>query len=129
MVRAIRIRDARKKKQNSQSVQTVPGHMLHPTKGVPNKKKQAFRQHVVNHQKTYAAVVGQKSLTQPNNSQTFQFTAKQLTKFVAYVVIQIAQPQMCYPNPKQDMLDLKSSMYRKVSNVAKTVLGVSITGK
>ena len=71
------------------------------SKGVPNTKKQAFRQHVVNHQKTYAAVVGQKSLTQPNNSQTFQFTAEQLTKFVANVVIQIAQPQVCYPNPKQ----------------------------
>ena len=98
-------------------------------KGCPEYKKQAFRQHVVNHQKTYAAVVGQKSLTQPNNSQTFQFTAGKLTKFVANVVIQIAQPQVCYPNPKQDMLDLKSSMCCKVSNVAKTVLGVSITGK
>ena len=98
-------------------------------KGCPEYKKQAFRQHVVNHHKTYAAVVGRKPLTQPNNSQTFQFTAEQLTKFVANVVIQIAQPQVCYPNPKQDMLDLKSSMCRKVSNVAKTVLGVSITGK
>ena len=98
-------------------------------KGCPEYKKQAFRQHVVNHQKTYAAYVGQKPLTQPNNSQTFQFTAEQLTKFAANVVIQIAQPQVCYPNPKQDMLDLKSSMCRKVSNVAKTVLGVSITGK
>ena len=99
-------------------------------KGCPEYKKQAFRQHVVNHQKTYAAVVSQKPLTQPNNSQTFlQFTAEQLTTFVADVVIQIAHPQVCYPNPKQDMLDLKSSMCRKVSNVAKTVLGVSITGK
>ena len=51
VVRAIRIRDGRKKKQNSQSVQTVQDHMLHPTTGVPNTKKQAFRQHVVNHQK------------------------------------------------------------------------------
>ena len=98
-------------------------------KGCPKYKKQEFRQHVVNHQKTYAAVVGQKPLTQPNNSQTFQLTAEQLTKFVANVVIQIAHPQVCYPNPKQDMLDLKSSMFRKVSNVVKTVLGVSITGK
>ena len=40
-----------------------------------------------------------------------------------------AQPQVCYPNPKQDMLDLKSSMCHKVSNVAKTILGVNITGK
>ena len=40
-----------------------------------------------------------------------------------------AQPQVCYPNPKQDMLNLKSSMCRKVSTVAKTILGVNITGK
>ena len=62
-------------------------------------------------------------------TQTFQFTAEQLTKFIANVAIQIAQPQVCYPNPKLDMLNLKSSMCRKVSNVAKTILGVNITGK
>ena len=98
-------------------------------KGCPEYKKQAFRQHVVNHQKSYAAVVSQNSHSQPKNTQTFQFTAEQLTKFVANVAIQIAQPQVCYPNPKQDMLDLKSSMWRKVSNVAKTILGVNVTGK
>ena len=98
-------------------------------KGCPEYKKQAFRQHVVNNQKTYAAAVSQKSHPQPKTQQTFQFTAEQLTKFVANVAIQIAQPQVCYRNPKQDMLDLKSSMCQKVSNVAKTILGVSITGK
>ena len=98
-------------------------------KGCPVYKKQAFRQHVVNHQKSYAAVVSQNSHSQPKITQTFQFTAEQLTKFVANVAIQIAQPQVCYPNPKQDMLNLKSSMCRKVSNVAKTILGVNITGK
>ena len=98
-------------------------------KGCPEYKKQAFRQHVVNNQKSYAAVVSQNSLPQPNTTQTFQFTAEQLTKFVTYVAIQIAQPQVCYPNPKQDMLNLKSSMCRKVSNIAKTILGVNITGK
>ena len=97
-------------------------------KGCPEYKKQAFRQHVVNNQKTYAAAVSQKSHPQPK-TQIFQFTAEQLTKFVANVAIQIAQPQVCYPNPKQDMLDLKFSMCRKVSNVAKTILGVGITGK
>ena len=79
--------------------------------------------------KSYAAVVSQNSLPQPKTTQTFQFTAEQLTKFAANVAIQIAQPQVCYPNPKQDMLNLKSSICRKVSNVAKTVLGVNITGK
>ena len=84
---------------------------------------------VVNNQKSYAAAVSQKPLTQPKTHQTFKFTAEQLTKFVAIVVLQIVQPQVCYPNPKQDMLDLKSSMCRKISNVAKTILSVNITGK
>ena len=74
-------------------------------------------------------MVSQNSHTQPKTTQTYQFTAEQLTKFVANVAIHIAQPQVCYPNPKQDMLNLKSSMCRKVSNVAKTILGVNITGK
>ena len=91
-------------------------------------KKQAFRQHVVNKQKTYPATVSQKTHPQPKN-ETFQFTAERVTKFLANVAIQIAQPQVCYPNHKQDMLDLKSSMCQKVSNVAKTILGISITGK
>ena len=41
--------------------------------------------------------------------------------------VKMAQPQVCYPDPKQDMLDSKSSMCRKISNVAKTILGVNIT--
>ena len=98
-------------------------------KGCSEYKKQAFRQHVVNNQKSYASVVSQNILPQPQKPQTFNFTAEQLTKFVANVVIQIAQPQVCYPNPKQDTLDLKSSMWRKVSNAAKNILAVDITGK
>ena len=78
----------------------------------------AFRQHVVNNQKSYATVEGQSSLPQPKTQQTFSFTAEQLTKFVANVVIQIAQPQVCYSNPKQDTLDLKSSMCQKISKAA-----------
>ena len=61
--------------------------------------------------------------------QTFPFTAEQLTKFVANVVIQIAQPQVCYPATKQDMLDLKSSMCRKFQMQPKSFLSVDITGK
>ena len=103
--------------------------MLPLTEGVQNIKKQAFQQHVVSNQKSYAAAVSQNSLPQTQTSQTFQFTAKQLTKFVATVVIQVAQPQVCYPNPRQDMLDLKSSMCHKISNAAKNILKVGITGK
>ena len=84
---------------------------------------------MVNSQKSYAAAVGQKPLTPPKTPQTFQFNTEQLTKFVANVVIQLAQPQVCYPTAKQDMLDLKSSMCRKISNAAKTFLSVDITGK
>ena len=69
-------------------------------RGCPEYKKQAFQQHVVRNQKSYAAAVSQNSLPQTQASQTFQFTAKQLTKFVATVVIQVAQPQVCYPNPR-----------------------------
>ena len=98
-------------------------------KGCPEYKKQAFRQHVVNNQKSYASVVSQNTLSQPKPNQTFTFTAEQLTKFVASVVIQIAQPQVCYPNPKQDTLDLKSSMCRKVSQAAKNILKFDISGK
>ena len=98
-------------------------------RGCPEYKKQAFRQHVVSNQKSYAAAVSQNPLPQTQTSQTFQFTADQLTKFVATVVIEVAQPQVCYPNPRQDMLDLKSSMCRKISNAAKNILKVGITGK
>ena len=117
-------KEARKPKCANCSGPHVPSY-----KGCPEYKKQAFRQHVVNNQKSYAAAVSQKPLTQPKTHQTFQFTAEQLIKFVANVVLQIAQPQLCYPNPKQDMFDLKSSMCRKISNVAKTILSVNITGK
>ena len=129
MVRVILIKDARTEKLKKQSVQTVQDLMLPLTEGVRNIKKQAFRQHVVSNQKSYAAAVSQNPLPQTQTSQTFQFTADQLTKFVATVVIQVAQPQVCYPNPRQDMLDLKSSMCRKISNAAKNILKVGITGK
>ena len=84
---------------------------------------------MVNNKKTYASVVSQNNLPQLQTPQTFNFTAEQLTKFVANVIILIAQPQVCDPNPKQDTLDLKSSMCRKVSTAAKNMLGVDITGK
>ena len=98
-------------------------------KGCPEYKKQAFRLHAVNNQKSYARAVGQNTLPQPKTQQPFSFIAEQLTKFVAIVVIQIVQPQVCYPNPKQYTLDLKSSMCRRISNAAKTILRAGITGR
>ena len=61
-------------------------------KGCPEYKKQAFRQHVVNNQKSYTSVVSQNTLSQLKPNKTFTYTAEQLTKFVANVVPQIAQP-------------------------------------
>ena len=65
----------------------------------------------MNNQKSYAAAVGQKPLSTPTTPQTFQFNVEQLTKFVANVVIQLAQPQVCYPTAKQDMLDFYQYFY------------------
>ena len=115
--------------QENPHVQNCNGPHVASYKGCPEYTKQAFRQHVVNNQKSYASVVSQNTLSQPKPNQTFTFTAEQLTEFAANVVIQIAQPQVCYPNPKQDTLDLKSSMCRKVSQAAKNILKFDITGK
>ena len=49
-------------------------------------------------------------------------------KFVANVAIQVAQPQVCYINSPHDAIDKKSSMCRRVSEAAKTRLGVDIAG-
>ena len=99
-------------------------------KGCPKyKKKQEFGQYVVNNQKTYGTTVSQNTLPQPKTNKTFTFTAEQPTKFMTNMVIQIAQPKVCYPCLNQDTLDLKSSMCRKISNAAKTILSVDITGK
>ena len=84
---------------------------------------------MVSNQKSYASVPSQNTLLLSKPTQTFTFTAEQLTKFVAIVVIQIAQPQVCYPNPKQDTLDLKSSMCQKVSQAAKNILKFDVTAK
>ena len=102
---------------------TVKGHMLHPTKGVRSTKKQAFRQHVVDNQKSSASILRQNLAPPQSQDKAFTFSADQLVKFVANVVIQVAQPQVCYVNPTQDAIDKKSSLCRRVSEAAKTHLG------
>ena len=96
-------------------------------KGCPAYKKQAFRQHVVDNQKSYAAILRQNMAPPQPQDKTFTFSAEQLVKFVANVAIQVAQPQVCYINSPQDTIDKKSSMCRRVSEAAKTHLGVDIT--
>ena len=66
-------------------------------------------------------------LPQPQDK-TFTFSAEQLVKFVANVAIQVAQPQARCINSPQDAIDKKPSMCRRVSEAAKTHLGVDIAG-
>ena len=67
-------------------------------KGCSEYIKQTFRQHVANNQKSYASVVSQNTLSQPKTTQTF--TAEQLTKYVANMVILIAQATSLLPKSK-----------------------------
>ena len=80
-------------------------------KGCPAYKRQVFRQHVVDNQKSYAFILKQNSaLTPQPKGDTFSVMADQLVKFVATVAIQIAQPQVCYTNALKDAVDKKSSL-------------------
>ena len=98
-------------------------------KGCPAYKKQVFRQHVVDNQKSYASILKQNSAPSPQpRGDTFSFTTDQLVKFVATVAIHIAQPQVCYTTAPKDAVDKKSSLCRRVSEAAKSQLGVSISG-
>ena len=68
------------------------------------------------------------ALTPQPQGDTFTFTADQLVKFVATVAIQIAQPQVCYTTAPKDAVDKKSSLCQRVSEAAKSQLGISISG-
>ena len=94
----------------------------------PAYKKQASRQHVVENQKSYAAILLQNTALPQPKDKAFTFSAEQLVKFVANVTIQVAQPHVCYINSSYDAIDRKSSMCRRVSETAKTHLGLYIAG-
>ena len=119
-----------KNKNNSNpNVLTVKDHMLQTIKGVQLIKKQVFRQHLVDNQKSYASILKQNSAPTPQpQGDTFTFTADQLVKFEATVAIQIAQPQVCYTTAPKDTVDKKSSLCRRVSEAAKSQLGIRISG-
>ena len=92
--------------------------------------KQTEKQHaMVMNQKSYASILKQNSAPTPQpRGDMFSFTADQLVKFVATVAIQIAQPQVCYTTAPKDAVDKKSNLCRRVSEAAKSQLGVSISG-
>ena len=114
-------------RKSSQNAPTVNGHICFLQR-VPIVQKQAFRQHVVDNQKSYATILRQNTAPPQPQDETFTFSAEQVVKLVANVAIKVSQPQVCYINSPQDAIDKKSSMYCRVSEAAKTHLGVDITG-
>ena len=96
-------------------------------RGCPAYKDQAFRQHVVQNQISYASIVKQASPPQPNN--TFNFTAEQIVSLVTNVVLQIAQPQLCTKNLPEKQVQAKSDLSKQIAETAKKYLGVNIKGK
>ena len=90
-----------------------------PHVGCPAYKDQAFRQHVVQKQISYASVQKQASL--PPTSNTFNFTAEQIVSLVTNVVIQIAQPQLCTKNLPEKQIQAKSDLSKQIAETAKNV--------
>ena len=116
------------KKKKQATCANCKGPHVASYKGCPAYKKQAFRQHVVDSQTSYASILCLNLVPPQPQDKAFTFLAEQLIKFVANVAIQVAQSQVCYANPNQDAIDKKSSLCRRVSEAAKNHLGVNITG-
>ena len=96
-------------------------------RGCPPYKDQAFRQHEVQKQISYASVL--KQATPPPTSDTFNFTAEQIVSLVTNVVIQIAQPQLCTKSLPKKQVQAKSDLSKQIAETAKKCLGVNIQGK
>ena len=115
-------------KQKAAKCANCKGPQVASYKGCPAYRKQAFRQHVVDSQKSYASILCQNSAPPQPQDKTFTFLAEQLVKFVANVAAQVTQPQVCHANPTQDTIDKKSSLCRRVfEKTAKNHLSVHIT--
>ena len=96
-------------------------------KGCPAYKDQAFRQHVVQKQVSYASILKQAPPPPPSN--TFNFAADQIISLVTNVVIQVAQPQLCTKNLPEKLVQAKSDLSKQIAETAKKCLGVNIEGK
>ena len=77
-------------------------------RGCPAYKDQAYWQHVVPNQISYASIV--KEASPPSPSNTFNFTAEQIISLVTNVVLQIAQPQLCTKNLPEKQVHAKSDL-------------------
>ena len=96
-------------------------------RGCPAYKDQAFRQHVVQKQISYASVLKQAS--PPPTCNTFSFTAEQIVSLVTKVVIQIAQPQLCTKNLPEKQVQAKSDLSKQIAETAKKCLGSILQAK
>ena len=96
-------------------------------KGCPAYKDQAFRQHVVQKQVSYAPVLKQAS--PPPLSNTSNCTAEQIISLVTNVVIQVALPQFCTKNLPEKQVQVKSDLSRQIAETAKKCLEVTIKGE
>ena len=128
MVKLIHTKTAQIKKNQSLSAQIVGDLMLETMETVLHIiKDQAFRQHVVQKQISYASVLKQAS--PPPTRNTFNFTAEQIVSLVTNVVIQIAQPQLCTKYLPEKQVHAKSDLSKQIAETAKKCLGVNIQGK
>ena len=122
-------KDAQTEKNSNLNVPIVKDQMLQTTKGVQPTNNRCSGNMLWTTKKGYASILKQNSAPTPQpRGDMFSFTADQLVKFVATVAIQIAQPQVCYTTAPKDAVDKKSSLCRRVSEAAKSQLGVSISG-
>ena len=115
-----------KGKRKRKSANCTGSHVAN-YRGCPAYKDQAFRQHVVQRQVSYATTLKQASPPPPSN--TFNFTAEQIVSLVTNVVIQIAQPQLCTKNLPEKQVQVKSYLSKQIAETAKKCLGVNIKGK
>ena len=75
-------KDARTEKNSNPKCANCKGPHVANYKGCPVYKKQVFRQHVVDNQKSYASILKQNLVPTPQpRGDTFTFTADQLVKF------------------------------------------------
>ena len=111
--------------RHSAALQVLP-HVAN-YRGCPAYKDQAFRQHVVQKQISYASVLKQAS--PPPTSNTFSFTAEQIVSLVTNVVIQIAQPQLCTKNLPEKQTQAKSDLSKQIAETAKKCLKKIETAK
>ena len=86
-------------------------------KGCPAYKDQAFRQHVVHKQVSYASILKQASPPPPSNA--FNFTTEQIVSLVANVVIKVALPQLCTKNLPEKQVQVKSDLPRQITETGK----------